>query len=77
MMDQVTKLTSIGINATVVGECRKDKGIADKIAEGAFITVFTSPEAALTPGMWRCFTSGFFHDNLKAIVIDEAHCITE
>jgi hypothetical protein len=58
-MDQVTKLTSIGINATVVGECRKDKGVADKIAEGAFITVFTSPEAALTPGMWRCFTSGW------------------
>jgi hypothetical protein len=28
--------------------------------------------------MWRrCFTSGFFHHNLKAIVIDEAHCITE
>jgi superfamily II DNA helicase RecQ len=46
--------------------------------EGAFTTVFTSPEAALTHGMWkRCFTSGFFHDNLKAIVIDEAHCITE
>ena len=80
MMDQVTKLTSIGINATLVGECQKDKGVADKIAEGAFTTVFTSPEAALTPapGMWRtCFTSGFSHDNLKAIVIDEAHCITE
>jgi ABC-type uncharacterized transport system YnjBCD ATPase subunit len=68
------KLTSIGINATLVGECQKDKGVADKIAEGAFTTVFTSPEAALTPGMWRrCFTSRFFHDNLKAIVIDEAH----
>jgi hypothetical protein len=54
----------IGINATLVGECQKDKGVADKIAEGAFTTVFTSPEAALTPGMWRrCFTSGFFHDN--------------
>jgi hypothetical protein len=52
----------------LVGECQKDKGVADKIAEGAFTTVFTSPEAALTPGMWRrCFTSGFFHDNLPLV----------
>jgi hypothetical protein len=56
VVEKVTKLTSIGINATLVGECQKDKGVADKIAEGAFTTVFTSPEAALTPGMWRrCF----------------------
>jgi superfamily II DNA helicase RecQ len=58
MMDQVTKLTSIGINATLVGECQKDKGVADKIAEGAFTTVFTSPEAALTPNC-MCFICVF------------------
>ena len=71
MMDQVTKLTSIGINATLVGECQKDKGVADKIAEGAFTTAFTSPEAALTPGMWSGDVS---HQDIFHFISPESHC---
>ncbi|CAC5368440.1 recQ [Mytilus coruscus] len=78
MLDQVAKMSAIGIDATIVGECQPDKSVADHILKGDFGIVFSSPEAALTPGMWRkCFTSGVFCDNLKAVVIDEAHCITE
>ncbi|XP_052058943.1 uncharacterized protein LOC127699228 [Mytilus californianus] len=78
MLDQVAKMSAIGIDATIVGECQPDKSVATQILKGDFGIVFSSPEAALTPGMWRkCFTSGVFRDNLKAVVIDEAHCITE
>jgi superfamily II DNA helicase RecQ len=62
----------------VVGESQLDKSVASRIMDGTFSIVFSSPEAALTPGFWRrCFTSGKFHDNLQAVVVDEAHCITE
>ncbi|VDI69574.1 ATP-dependent DNA helicase RecQ [Mytilus galloprovincialis] len=78
MKDQVSKLNKIGISATLVGECQSDKNIADLIREGQYQLVFSSPEAALTPGFWRrCFTTGVFHDNLLAVVVDEAHCIIE
>jgi hypothetical protein len=46
--------------------------------DGTFSIMFSYPEAALRPGFWRrCFTSGKFHDNFQAVVVDEAHCMTE
>ncbi|XP_076078773.1 ATP-dependent DNA helicase RecQ-like [Mytilus galloprovincialis] len=76
MLDQVAKMSAI--NATIVGECQTDKSVSDQILKCDFEIVFSSPEAALIPGLWRkCFTSGVFRDNLRAVVIDEAHCITE
>ncbi|CAC5381731.1 recQ [Mytilus coruscus] len=68
----------MGITATVVGECQKDKGVADRISAGDYSIVFSSPEAALLPGLWRrSLTSGNFNTAVKAVIIDEAHCITE
>ena len=78
MIDQVSKLEQLGIPATFVGEKQNDKSVARSIEDGHFSVVFSSPEAAILPGMWRrSFTSGCFHDNLMSVVIDEAHCITE
>ncbi|XP_071168472.1 ATP-dependent DNA helicase RecQ-like [Mytilus edulis] len=78
MLDQVQKLEKLSIKSVVVCEIRKDKGVGQKISEGQFSIVFSSPEAAFTTGMWRkSLTSGVFHDRVKAVVIDEAHCITE
>ena len=51
MLDQISKLNELGIPATVVGECQTDKTVATKISEGTFSVVFSSPEAALVPGM--------------------------
>ncbi|XP_052071484.1 uncharacterized protein LOC127709854 isoform X1 [Mytilus californianus] len=78
MLDQMKKLQDMGITATVVGECQKDKGVADRISAGDYSIVFSSPEAALLPGLWRrSLTSGNFNTAVKAVIIDEAHCITE
>jgi superfamily II DNA helicase RecQ len=78
MTDQVTKLDKLKISSTVFGESQLDKSVASWIMDGTFSIVFSSPEAALTPGFWRrCFTSGKFHDNFQAVVVDEAHCMTE
>ena len=74
----MTDLYQLKISSTVVGESQLDKSVASRIMDGTFSIVFSSPEAALTPGFWRrCFTSGKFHDNLQTVVVDEAHCITE
>lgn len=78
MIDQVTKLENNGVSATFLGEKQTDKSIPARIIEGEFSIVFSSPEAVLNKGPWRrCITQGVFHDNLKAVVIDEAHCITQ
>ncbi|XP_076116508.1 ATP-dependent DNA helicase RecQ-like [Mytilus galloprovincialis] len=78
MIDQVTKLENNGVSATFLGEKQTDKSIPARIIEGEFSIVFSSPEAVLNKGPWRrCITQGVFHDHLKAVVIDEAHCITQ
>jgi superfamily II DNA helicase RecQ len=78
MTDQVTKLDKLKISSTVVGESQLDKSVASRIMDGTFSIMFSYPEAALRPGFWRrCFTSGKFHDNFQAVVVDEAHCMTE
>lgn len=51
-------------------------GVVDNISAGDYSVVFSSPEAALLPGIWRSFTNGLFNDHMKALIIDEAHCIT-
>ncbi|CAC5356293.1 recQ [Mytilus coruscus] len=78
MKDQISKLEQLNISATVVGEFQPDKGVVENIAAGKYSIVFSSPEAALTPGLWRTsLTKGQFHSQIKAVVIDEAHCITQ
>jgi hypothetical protein len=55
-------------------ESVSDKTVTTMIAEGIVSVVFSSPEAALVPGLWRrSFTSGKFHDNLMTIVVDEEY----
>ena len=52
-------------------------GVVDNISAGDYSVVLSSPEAALLPGILRrSFTSGLFNDHMKALIIDEAHCIT-
>jgi len=39
-------------------------GVVDNISAGDYSVVFSSPEAALLPGIWRrSFTSGLFNDH--------------
>lgn len=78
MLDQLKKLEELHISATVVGECQPVKSVADDISAGKYSIVFSSPEAVLSPGLWRrSLTRGVFHRRMKAVIIDEAHCITE
>ncbi|CAG2217423.1 unnamed protein product [Mytilus edulis] len=41
MLDQVAKMSAIGINATIVGECQTDKSVSDQILKGDFEIVKT------------------------------------
>ena len=47
MTDQVAKLESKGISATFLGTAQVDKNIMQKVAEGIFLVVFTTPETMI------------------------------
>ncbi|XP_014669492.1 PREDICTED: ATP-dependent DNA helicase Q-like SIM [Priapulus caudatus] len=78
MVDQVRALTDFGIKATFVGEMQNDSNVDTEIEKGHFSIVFASPEAVLTSTRWRrVLTRGRFQQTLKAVAVDEAHCITQ
>ena len=74
MNDQVASITSRGLSAACVGsECSADK-LRD-ISNGKYKIVFGTPEALLNNhrGIFR----GSLKKYLKAVFIDESHCIAK
>lgn len=74
MNDQVASLTSRGLSAACVGsDCSPDQ--IRNITEGNIKLIFGTPEALLNShrGIFR----GALKKNLKAVFIDESHCIAK
>ena len=74
MNDQVASLTSRGLSAACVGgECSPDQ--IREICEGKYKIVFGTPEALLNNhrGIFR----SPLKKHLKAVFIDESHCIAK
>lgn len=77
MDDQVAYLSSLGLNSVAVNSDERD-GVLEQIELGNFQYVFTSPEKMLSSERWRqLLASKEYQDNLVAVAIDEAHCITQ
>lgn len=77
--DQIKKINNCSeIQATVlkVGECQQDE-VRENV-DDIYDIVFLHPEACLSSkhGLAR-LNSSVFQKHVKAIVIDEAHCILE
>lgn len=76
MKDQVKCLKEKGINASSIGE-KDDVDSLNKILRGEINIVFSSPEAVLANDRWReIVCSPVYQQNVIAVAVDEAHCIT-
>ena len=82
--DQVNKLKSAGVNCTSLRVCADevDGAFEGKILEdpqaGKFELVFTHPEVSVSNRQCRdLFVSAYYQKNVRAVVVDEAHCIIE
>ena len=72
MKDQVTSLVARGISAASVGaDCTREQ--VKEISEGKYSLVFGSPEALLNSH--RSIFHGKLRKNLKAVFVDESHCM--
>ncbi len=76
MKDQVKSMTRRGVRAVYAAEL-SEEGITE-IVEGKQQLIFMSPETLLTNSKWRdIIQSPLFQENLLALVVDEAHCVTK
>ena len=74
MKDQVASLVARGISAASVGaDCTREQ--VKEISEGKYSLVFGSPEALLNSH--RSIFHGKLRKNLKAVFVDESHCIAK
>lgn len=75
MKDQVDALTACGYPAAAIHSgmsIEERRAVEDGLADGKYALVFVAPERLVTPGFLRRLDSL----DLRAIAIDEAHCIS-
>ena len=74
-------MTERNVSAVYVGEVSEeedDGSLATAISDGKYQLIFTSPESLLCNETWRdMLQSPIFQENLVALVIDKAHCVTK
>lgn len=71
MQAQVIDLQAAGISACLVGTAQKDPYILNRIAEGKFVVVYSSPEYLQTTNGDKLLQS--VKGKLALVAIDEAH----
>ena len=65
----------ISVGAIYEGQ---DKDVLQKVEEGVYSIVYTSPEAFLAAKRWRALAaSKIFREDCVAIVVDEGHCLVQ
>lgn len=76
MIDQRNKFTKKGIQAEFVGRGQEDTAAISAVVNGDIQLVYVSPESLLCNSKFRnMLLSDKYKKNLRALVIDEAHCI--
>ena len=78
--DQINKLSSVGVACTSLRVCGADIEerifAIDDLQTGKFELIFTHPEVAVSNRQYRdLLLSSYYQRNVRAVVIDEAHCI--
>ena len=76
MMDQKEKLSKRGINVEFVGEAQDSDGAVAAVLSGHIQLVYISPENLLkNPCFRNMLLSDCYSKSLRALVVDEAHCV--
>ena len=74
-MEQRSKF---GIRAEFVGQLQQDILALTAVKHGKFQLLYVSPECTLSDPQWReMLLLSVDQENLAALVVDEAHCITK
>ena len=74
--DQVKGLQQRGIKASFIGAGQEEANFKE-IVNGEMNIVYSSPEAMLASDRWReMICSQVYQNNVVAVAVDEAHCIT-
>ena len=75
MIDQVTRCEDYGISAAFIGSAQTDHRVAQRVRDGEYQVLFSSPEAILSRSWRKVLTSDVYQNKLIGIAIDEAHCV--
>ncbi len=76
LVEQTERLLSYGINAAFIGELQKDESVRQAVLDANVAVLFITPEAILH-SKWRAILSSErYNKRIRAVVIDEAHCIS-
>ena len=76
MLEQATRLTDLGIDAKFIGELQSDPLFKESVVQGKVELLLLTPEAIFDSGWRKVLTSAKYSNRIKAVVIDEAHCIS-
>ncbi|KAJ8034049.1 ATP-dependent DNA helicase hus2/rqh1 [Holothuria leucospilota] len=77
MKDQCKRMTEVGVTSAYLGESQTDEAVKQLIRQGRFQLLFSSPECILSNAWRKLLVSPPYRANLKALVVDEAHCISQ
>ena len=76
MMDQKDKFVKKGVRAEFVGQAQEDERAIAAVVKGEVQLVYISPENMLCNLTFRnMLLSDKYKHNLRALAVDEAHCI--
>ena len=78
MMDQRRRLREMGLTADFLGTAQTDQSAIEAVVSGRVQCVFASPETLLgNPQTRAMLMSKVYEENLAAVVVDEAHCVSK
>ena len=76
MIDQKDKFSRKGISTDFVGEAQEDETTVAAVIKGDIQLVYISPESLLLNSHFRnMLLSESYKTKLRALVVDEAHCV--
>lgn len=76
MQDQKKTFLQKGLTAEFVGDAQSDYSAVMAVLDGKVQLVYISPESLLNNKKFRSMLQrAHYQENLKALVVDEAHCI--
>ena len=76
MIDQTKQFQGQGITVEFVGEAQVDDDVIMAVISGKVQLMYIGTENILTSNrFWNMFRGKMYQENMKALVVDEAHCI--
>ena len=76
MLDQKERFSRTGLRVEFVGSAQDNDAAIGEVISGSVQLVYISPESILTNKKFRgMLQKEIYQDKLRALCIDEAHCV--